>query len=422
MNKPVYGFPRDLATIGKLFSWGLYEWATSSFFAVIVTFVFAAYFTSSIAPNPIVGTHLWGNTIALSGLGIAICSPIVGAIADYSGRRKIWLFCFTILGVVTCGLLWFAYPHERAIYFTLAVILIANFALEIAVVFYNAMLIHIAPNGFLGRISGWSWGMGYLGGLSCLIFVLLAFVLHPPLALNYAYAHIRIIGPVVALWILLFSLPLFLFVTDKSAPRYKTLEAIGRGLQQLKITLQHLHQNKNILLYLIARMIYTDGLNTLFAFGGIYAAGTFGMSMTEVMQFGIALNVTAGIGAITFAWLDDWIGSKKTIYISLVGLFVVGFLVLTIHGKFLFWIIAPWLGIFVGPSQAASRTLMARLSPPEHITEMFGLYALSGKATAFIGPWLLGLVTLLTNSQRLGMATILLFFLVGGFLLKGVKT
>ncbi|MFQ5939507.1 MAG: MFS transporter, partial [Alphaproteobacteria bacterium] len=170
-----------------------------------------------------------------------------------------------------------------------------------------------------------------------------------------------------------------------------------------------------------ARMIYTDGLNTLFAFGGIYAAGTFGMSFGEVIEFGIALNVTAGLGAIAFAWIDDWIGAKRTVLIALAGIIACGAILLSIDSKAWFWVFALVLGSFFGPAQAASRSLMARLVPPGMETEMFGLYAFTGKVTAFVGPAVLGWATLAFDSQRAGMATILPFLLVGAALLLTVR-
>ena len=168
-------------------------------------------------------------------------------------------------------------------------------------------------------------------------------------------------------------------------------------------------------------MLYIDGLNTLFAFGGIYAAGTFGMDFQEILVFGIILNVTAGLGAAGFAWVDDWLGSKPTIMIAVAALTLLGAATLLVETKLWFMILGAGLGIFIGPAQAASRTLMARLAPAELRTEMFGLYALSGKATAFLGPATVGWVTLWFDSQRAGMATILLFFLAGLALLAPLK-
>jgi len=182
-----------------------------------------------------------------------------------------------------------------------------------------------------------------------------------------------------------------------------------------------LRHHRNVLRFLIARMIYADGLATMFAFGGIYAAGTFGMELTEVITFGIILNVTAGVGAICFAWIDDWIGSKPTIIISLVGLITTAFGVIIVEDVSWFWVWGSLLGIFVGPSQAASRSLMARLAPAGHSTEFFGLYALTGKATAFLGPLLVAIVTASMDSQRWGLAVVLAFFIVGLGLLMTVR-
>jgi UMF1 family MFS transporter len=191
-------------------------------------------------------------------------------------------------------------------------------------------------------------------------------------------------------------------------------------LKTLTRTLKKITSYGQILRYLIARMIYTDGINTLFAFGGIYAVGTFGMSFSELIMFGIAINLTAGIGAVGFAWIDDKMGPKKVILIALVALTILGGILLIIQDKTLFWIFGVPLGLFVGPAQSASRSLMAHMAPPELRTEMFGLYAFSGKATAFVGPALLALATDMFQSQRAGMATILIFFIVGGILLLPV--
>ncbi|MGH6918060.1 MAG: MFS transporter, partial [Geminicoccaceae bacterium] len=229
--------------------------------------------------------------------------------------------------------------------------------------------------------------------------------------------QIRVVGPLVAVWLLVFSIPIVLFTPDTKSTGVPMLEAVRRGLRQLHGTFMNLWQHRQTALFLVARMIYTDGLNTLFAFGGIFAAGTFGMPMAEVIKFGILLNVTAGIGALGFAWVDDWIGAKPTILIALAGLIVTGAIAISVQDVTWFWIAGAFLGIFVGPAQAASRSLMGRIAPPEMRGEMFGLYALSGKASAFLGPFVLGTVTYLTASQRLGMATILAFFVVGGILL-----
>ena len=401
-------------------SWALYDCGNSAFSAVIVTFVFATYFSQGVALNPVDGTADWGWAMTVSALAVAVLSPIFGAIADIGGRRKPWLVVFTLATILGSALLWFAQPHHSFIVYTLIVVVLTNVCFEIASVFYNSMLPEIVDRDHMGRLSGWGWGLGYIGGLACLIVALLAFIQTPtPLfGLDKANAEdVRIVGPLVALWILVFSIPLVLFTPDTESTGVPKLEAVRRGLKQLRGTLVNLWDHRQTALFLLARMIYTDGLNTLFAFGGIFAAGAFGMSMAEVIKFGILLNVTAGIGALGFAWVDDWIGAKPTILIALAGLIVSGAVAISVQDVTWFWIAGAFLGIFVGPAQAASRSLMGRIAPPEMRGEMFGLYGLSGKASAFLGPFVLGTVTYLTASQRLGMATILAFFVVGGILL-----
>ncbi len=401
-------------------SWALYDCGNSAFSAVIVTFVFATYFSQGIALNPVDGTADWGWAMTVSALAVAVLSPIFGAIADIGGRRKPWLVVFTLLTILGSALLWFAQPHHSFITYTLIVVVLANIFFEIASVFYNAMLPELVDDDHMGRLSGWGWGLGYIGGLACLIVALFAFVQAPtPLfGLDKESAEqVRIVGPLVALWLLVFSIPIVLFTPDKKSTGVPMGEAVRRGLKMLHGTFTNLWAHRQTALFLLARMIYTDGLNTLFAFGGIFAAGAFGMPMAEVIKFGILLNVTAGIGALGFAWVDDWIGAKPTILIALAGLVVTGAIAIFVEDVTWFWIAGAFLGIFVGPAQAASRSLMGRIAPPEMRGEMFGLYALSGKASAFLGPFVLATVTWWTASQRLGMATILAFFVVGGILL-----
>ncbi|WP_287007768.1 MFS transporter [Legionella sp.] len=407
----------------QIIAWALYDFATSSYFAVILTFVFAAYFTKKIAPNAIDGTSLWGYTISASALLIAILSPILGAIADFGGYHIRWLFAFTYLGIMSTALLWFAYPNEHSIFLVLICVFISNFALEESAVFYNAFLPKIASKDYLGRISGWGWGCGYMGGILCLLSALYFFIddgIHLGFNKENA-ANIRAVALLVAGWLAIFSLPMFLSVQTQKKKYLPITKAVNKGLKELLITLKNLPQNKDIFLFLIARIIYMDGLNTIFALGGIYAAGTFNLSVSEIVIFGIIMNITAGIGAALFAWLDDWIGSKKTILIALFCLLISFCFLLTVKSSTLFWLTAPILGLFVGPVQAASRTFLARLAKPEEITRMYGLYSFTGKITSFFGPLLVGIFTSFFDSQRLGMAILLPFFIVGGGILFWVE-
>ena len=407
-----------------LVAWCLYDWANSAFPAVILTFVFAAYFAQGVAENPVIATGQWGLAITLSGVAIAILSPVFGAIADQNGRRKPWIAIFSLVCIAATGLLWFVKPDPSYVVFALVCLAIGNFAFEFAFVFYNAMINELVPPERLGRLSGWGWGAGYAGGLVCLVIVLLGFVSADPPWFGIGHdaaAHVRIAGPIAALWFALFGWPLLVFTPDLAHRGVAPLTAIRNGLRAIWTTLVNLRNYRNIARYILAHMVYTDGLNTLFAFGGIYAAGEFGMTVAEVIWFGIALNLTAGLGAAGFAWVDDWIGAKRTILIALFGLILTGIAILLTHDKTVFWGLGMALGIFFGPAQAASRSLMARLAPADMQAEMFGLHALSGKATAFVGPALFGWATVAFDTQRAGMATVLVFLALGGVLLCTVR-
>ena len=406
-----------------LFSWCLFDWANSAFPTVITTFVFATYFTTTVAESTIAGTAAWGHAQSLAALIIALLGPALGAIADRGGRRKPWLLAFTVLCVAACVGLWFTQPERGDVIWALTFVVLGTVGFEIGMVFYNALLPEIAAPERLGRLSGWGWGMGYAGGLACLSVALVGFIQTdaPWFGLAAGTAEpVQATTLLVAAWVSLFALPLFLWTPDK--PRgERTMEALRNGLVTLVNTLCNIRRYAQTARFLLARMIYIDGLNTLFAFGGIYAAGTFGMALEEVILFGIAINVTAGIGAACFAWLDDNIGPKRTILIALGGLIWFGGALLLASGKVWFWALALPLGLFVGPAQAASRSFMARLAPPHMRAEMFGLFAFSGKVTAFLGPLFLAWATLAFDSQRAGMATIIVFLAVGFVLLLPLR-
>ena len=412
------------ATRGQLWAWATYDWASSPFFAVIITFVFATYFTEAVAPDTVSGTAWWGWAMTVSALLIALLSPVLGAIADTGGRRKPWLLLLTLVSAAATAALWHVRPEAAAVLPALLLVILANTTLEIGQAFYNAMLPDLAPRDQIGRWSGWGWGLGYVAGIVALALLLVLFIQTetPRLGLDKASAeHIRIVGPILALWLLGFALPLLLLTPDRARSTLPVGTAIRQGLRMLVQTVRDLRHYRQIALFLLARLTYNDGLNTLFAFGGIYAAGTFGMATAEIIRFGIALNVSAGLGAFAFAWIDDRIGSKRTILLALGGLLLFGSGALLATDKNTFFWIGVAVGIFVGPAQSASRTLMARLAPPDRRTEMFGLYALTGKVTAFLGPFLFGTATALFATQRAGMAVILIMFVIGGLLLLLVR-
>ncbi len=407
----------------SVFAWAMYDFANSAYAALVLTFVFSTYFTKAIAPNEIIGTTLWSRAITLSALTVAVLSPFMGALADNGGLRKLFLMFFTTLSVTGTAFLYTAKPGQ--IYETLAIFVIANLSFEMGNVFYNAYLPDIAPPDKIGRISGYGWSFGYVGGLLAMLIAMVGFVQTDTPWFGFvkeAGENIRATNLLVALWFGVFSLPIFLWVKDqqrKSLPEAKTLFMSTYG--QLKSTLSEIKRYKQIVRLLIARIFYNDGLITIFSFGGIYASGTFGFTFQEILIFGIVLNITAGIGAFALGFLDDRIGGKKTIQITNIGFIFATLLAVFAPDKTYFWIAGIIIGIFSGPNQAASRSLMARFVPRDKENQFFGFYAFSGKATAFIGPLFLGILTEAFHSQRAGVAVVILLFLLGGVILQSVN-
>jgi UMF1 family MFS transporter len=407
-----------------LAAWCLFDWANSAFPTIVTTFLFSAYFTDYVAGSHAAGQSLWSLANGLAALAVALVSPVLGAIADQGGRRKPWLFVLSLVSVAATAALWFVRPDASMVVYALVVAGIATLGFELGFTFYNAMLPDLAPPGYLGRLSGWGWGIGYAGGLASLGISLVVFVRPDPspFGLDRAAAeHVRIVMPFAALWFAAFALPLFLWTPDRPASQRPLGTIVRGGLAELAATLRQIRRYRTIVRFLIAKMIYMDGLNTLFVVGGTFAAGVIGMSVAEVLLFGILLNVAAGAGAFAFAWVDDWLGAKPTILIALAALVLLGGAALFVDDKLWFYALATALGVFLGPAQSASRSLMARLAPPAQRTEFFGLYNLAGKVTAPAGPLLVGAVTWLFDSQRAGMAVILPFFLLGALLLLAVK-
>jgi UMF1 family MFS transporter len=406
-------------------AWCCYDWGITAGPVVIDTFIFSVYFTRSVAPSPEQGTAAWGQALAVAGVLVAVLSPLLGAIADRAGRRKPWIALFTAITVVATATLFWVMPAPSSMPLALVAMALAVVARELAMVFYNAMLPDLVPRDHIGRLSGWGWAAGYLGGIGCLLVALFGLVKgNPPLFGLVGIAdleNIRAAAPLAALWFAVFALPLFLFVPDRAATGIGGRRAVVEGGLMLARTVREARKYRDIGMLLVASALFRDGLATLFAFGGIYAAGSFGMSFQEILLFGLALNATAAAGAAGFAWIDDRIGAKPTILLSLSALLGFGTGILLVHDKEWFWGLALGLGVFVGPVQAAGRSLLARMAPAGMVTEMFGLYSLSGRAAAFLGPLALGTATAAFASQRAGMATILGFFLAGLLLMLTVR-
>lgn len=414
LSRPV-DRPIDRLNRGRVAAWCLFDWANSAFPALVMTFIFATYFTKAVAVTPEEGTALWGWAMGAAGLGIALLAPVGGAIADHAGRRKPWLAGTLVVCILCTAGLWWVRPDPASVPLALMLVAVGTVAFEAGMAFYNALLPSVAPPHRLGAVSGWGWGLGYAGGLVALVLALIGFVQADPapFGLDAAQAEpVRATMLLAAGWMALFAVPLFLKVPETgrpAGPRFPVRRAVSDLIRQVR----GLRRDPVLGWFLLAQMLYLDGLNTLFAFGGIYAAGTFGMGMEEIILLGIALNVTAGLGAALFGWLDDRLGARWIIVAGVAAMAGLGLGLLLISSKTLFWLLVLPLGLFFGPVQSGSRTLMARIAPEERRAELFGLAALSGKITAFAGPLVLAWATAVSGSQRVGMATILLFLAAG---------
>jgi UMF1 family MFS transporter len=444
-------YPPRSAVIG----WIFFDWAAQPYFTLITTFVFAPYFASHVASDPASGQALWGFATAAAGMAIALLSPVLGAVADASGRRKPWIAAFGAMLVVGSALMWFGKPGDASVIAPLLIAYaIATVGVEFATVFNNAMMPTLVPPDRIGRLSGTGWATGYIGGILSLILVLgflaaspetgrTLFGFTPLFGLDPAtHEGDRISGPLTGVWFMVFVLPMFLLTPDYP-PRHRLRDALREGLAELKQTLLQLPKQKSIATFLLANMIYTDGLVSLFAFGGIYAAGTFGWNTIQIGTFGIILAIAGTFGGWFGGRLDDWLGPKRVIAGSMTILLTAVVAILLVDKQSVLFIpVAPpvpggalfasaaeraylVLGCMIGaagaPLQAASRSLLIRMAPKDRIAQYFGLFALTGKVTSFIGPLLIGIVTAATLSQKAGMAVLVLFFVTGLVLLARVR-
>ncbi len=408
----------------QVFGWVMYDFANSAYTTLVVTFIYATYFVSAVAPDKISGTALWSRGVTITAILVALISPLLGAVADQSRLRKTFLFLSTVVGVVTTAMLNYVMPGQ--VYMALVWFVISNVAFELGMVFYNAMLPDISTPETIGRVSGIGWGVGYIGGLAAMFIAMAGFVSPevPWFGLSKeAGANIRATNLLVAVWFGLFSIPVFMLVKSRPKRHEKRLpmtSVVGAAVHDLRSTFREIRAYREIVRLLIARMIYNDGLVTIFAFGGIYAAGTFGFTFQEIMIFGIVLNVAAGTGALIMGFCDDRLGGKKTVQASNIALALATVLAVAAPDKTLFWVAGIMVGFFAGPNQSASRSLLGRFVPKEKENQFFGFFAFSGKLTAFFGPFLLGILTQTFGSQRAGIAVVALFFIVGALILATV--
>jgi UMF1 family MFS transporter len=434
-----------------IWGWMLFDWAAQPFFTVVTTFVFGPYFVSRMAADPAAGQAAWSYAIAAAGFVIAILSPVLGSIADQTGPRKPWIAVFAAIKIVSLCALWFAAPGS-SLFWVVVAFSLASIAAEFSVVFNDSMMPRLVSKADIGRVSNIAWGLGYLGGMIVLIFVV-GFMaaspetgktilgVEPIFGLNPSLGEdARATGPLSALWYLVFILPMFFFTPDgRKGMAIGT--AVRSGLSELASTVREVRQRSGILRFLVARMIYQDGVAALLALGGVFAAAMFGWSITEIGIFGIILNVVAIFGCLVAGWIDTRLGSKVVVMTSLVMLIIATLgIISTGPGYTLFGalqltgvdsgglfgtpaekayiLFGLLIGLAFGPVQASSRSYLARSVTAAEAGRYFGIYALAGRATSFLAPFMVATVTALTQSQRLGMAMILLFLVAGFVVLR----
>lgn len=443
-----------------IFGWLMFDWATQPVFTLITTFIFAPYFAGRFISDGVAGQTYWGYATALAGMLIAVLSPVLGSIADVTGRRKPWIAAFSVVLVSGALLLWFSAPasgvvtvQAGAILLVLAGYILVTVGAEFATVFTNAMMPELVAPERLGRLSGTGWALGYAGGLASLVIVL-GFLeaspesgrtllgMMPLFGLDPGLAEgTRASGPLTALWYVVFVLPLFLFTPDTARRRGISLPAAARqGLSDLVTRIRQARQDKKLFLYLLAHMLYVDGLIALFAFGGIYAKSVFGWDTTKLGLFGIFLTITGVAGALIGGRLNDRLGSIAVIRGSIIILILSSLAILSVEdtailfvvpvsgsiAELSYYLIGGVIGAAAGPLQSASRTYLAEITGPAERTSAFGLYAMVGKVTSFAGPLAVGLLTAFSQSQRIGISALIGFLLAGlvvlGFAVNAANT
>ncbi|OWU69668.1 MFS transporter [Roseovarius sp. 22II1-1F6A] len=430
----------------RIWGWFFFDWASQPYNTLLLTFVFGPY-VKEVLGDGTTAQSVWATGIGLAGIVIAICAPIFGGMADTSGNRMPWIWAFSALYVIGAGMLWFAQPQDFDLYRTLFFFALGLVGMEFATIFTNSMLPDLGPREQIGRISGNGWAFGYVGGLIALALMLALFAqgpdgktfigLDPALGLDPDTREgTRFVGPLTAIWFMVFMIPFFALVREPRR-RDRPRGSVRTALRDLGTALRKLPQRPSLAAYLASSMFYRDALNAIYGVGGVYAAGVLGWSVVDSGTFGILAIITGAV----FAWLgghaDTRFGPKPVIATCVWLLTGVSICLVFISRDSLFGIPLPagsnlpdilfyGLGAVIGAAggvlQSASRTMMVRQANPARMTQSFGLYALAGKATSFVAPLLIGLVTWMSGSQQIGVTPLIVLFLIGLFLLRYVKS
>jgi len=404
----------------KLFNFALYDFANSAFTTIIITFIFSTYFAKQIAPNPVLGQSYWGWAIGFTGLLVALIGPLIGSFADKKNCTEFFIKLFTIICIILTSFLWFSKPSEKYLLYTLIIVALANFFYELSLIFYNSILKRISNSNNLGKSSGFSFALGYIGGILILIVCIKIFIDNDVLPFGLSKENsenIRATSIVVALWYLIFSIP-FLFSLKKEIKN--KIDRSSNSIKKIKNLIWNKGLN-NLGKFLLARMLYADGLNAIIIMGGIFAVGVFNLEIKDLLVLSVLMNITAFIGAIIGGYANDKFSSKSVIIFSLLGLIFSSAIILFIKTKIFFLIFASINGLFIGPIQSASRVFITKSIDKNNQASGFGLFALSGKLTSFIGPLLVSTLTYISNSQRIGFSAAIILLLIGLLILLKVK-
>ena len=405
----------------KIFNFALYDFANSAFTTIIITFIFATYFAKQIAPNPVLGQSYWGWTIGITGFLVAIIGPIVGSFADKKNRIVFFIRCFSLLCILFTSLLWFSKPSQSYLLYTLVVVGIANLFYELSLIFYNSLLKDISKNKNLGKSSGFGFALGYIGGIIILLISIKLFIDTDSLPFGLTKEeseNIRAVTLLVSIWFLIFSIPFLFFVIKERKNKVK--KNYPTNFSNLK---KLLWNGKITVLgkFLIARMLYADGLNAIIVMGGIFAVGVFNLEIKDLLILSVLMNITAFIGAFVGGVANDKYGSKIVIIFSLIGLILSSIAILFTFSVSTFFFLAAINGLFIGPIQSASRVVITSLLNKNNQGKGFGLFATSGKSTSFVGPLLVSTVTFLTASQRIGFSAAIILLLSGLIILLNIR-
>jgi len=386
----------------------MYDFANSSFTTIIVTVIYSVYFKNVVVAQGELGTALWGRAISISMLMVAVTAPIFGAVADFSRAKKKFLFYNCYLTVIFTALLFFVKAGD--IYSGMIFFIIANFAFNSGNVFYNALLPDVAPREEIGKVSGWGWAIGYIGGLIALLLML-------PLVHNN---WIRLVFPTVAAFFGIFAIPTFILLKEVKKPSKRT-NYFRTAFKRINQSLKNIKNFKELIKFIISYLIYNDGIIIVISFAAIYGATRFEMSTKQLINYFIIANITSMIGAFIFGYIFDKIGAKKTISITLVvwiAVVVWAFLCRSINE---FYLIGMLAGIAIGSSQSSSRAMLALLTPDEKMAEFFGFYSVTGRIASILGPLVYGEVSRITGDQKWAILSVVVFFVTGAIVLQTVN-